>query len=84
MAISDKYGKVTFERHGETILDLEPVAIITAHDQFALELMQRYRGICVQGGCNSEQLRSVDEQIANMTRWRVAHPELVRLPGEGS
>jgi hypothetical protein len=56
-----------------------PVFVLKAKDNLALRVVAIYRELCVNEGL-SEQAEQVIKAIGEMTEWRIAYPELCKLP----
>jgi hypothetical protein len=81
---SDKYGQVYVERVGNTGFDdpNEPIGLIRAQDEYALQLMKLYLNMLQQDPeVPALQMSSVEKQINAMEIWRAQNPYKIRVPG---
>lgn len=67
--------------NGEPIPPDEPVVLFRARDHNALPMLQAYRQICVDDGCNDYHLAGVDALIEGFQRFWAEHPERMKQPG---
>lgn len=78
MALSTKYGKVTFER-GD-FEDDEPVFVIRGKDKLAPEGIMAYEQEADGGGASEEFLAAVREEAVRAEVWQADHPDKVKMP----
>jgi hypothetical protein len=82
--VSDKYGIVYVEREGNNPFDDrdEPVALLRARDDLAMQAMLHYQTLN-QTTVNvvERQVASVKRQVKRFADWRYFNKSKTRLPG---
>src|SRR6476469_4990661 len=69
MAYDFKYGRITTERG--SIGEDEPVFLLRARDDVALETIRHYLDLCEDAGAPVKHLRLIDEHaISDFEKWR--------------
>lgn len=81
--VSDKYGNVYVEKVGGGFDDrTEPVALLRARDDLAIQALVYYRSLNEgTDGVPERQVKSVQRQVRRFSRWRKYNSPKLRLPG---
>jgi len=74
-------GRIVKTGNGIEIPMNEPMALFRGRDKLALPLLEHYRKLCVEDGCNDFQLGQMDELIERFRRFTQEHPENMKQPG---
>lgn len=80
--IDTKYktdGNIT-KMDGTPIPDDEPIILFRAKDQLTPQLIEAYKKLCSDAGCQRQQITSLDPLIERFKNWQVANPDKVKLP----
>ena len=72
MPVNHKFGQVTLEHPGQIAED-EPVFILAAHDEFAVELMLVYQSLRAEAGASNTFLADLDIATSEVEAWQAAH-----------
>jgi hypothetical protein len=77
MAVSRKYGKVTFERG--TIEEAEPVFVVRARDLAGPSVVRQYKWLCEALKSPDSHLYDLDALRTEMWAWQAKHAR--KIPG---
>jgi hypothetical protein len=79
--MDDKYGRITVEREpGNPIGDDEPLFVLRARDQAAVDTIKQYAEICRGLGCDEDHVAAVEYQAQRFEEWAGANPDLIKKP----
>jgi hypothetical protein len=73
------YGELFKAKNDERIDDSEYVVFLAKDNAFAA-VLPVYRAICLQLGCEPEQIRQIDLLIERVHQWREANPHRKKNP----
>ena len=77
----DEKGQIVKTGNGVPIPEEEPTILFRGRDRLSVPMLQAYRVLCVEDGCNDFQLGQIDELIARFTRFAEQHPDVMKQPG---
>jgi len=66
--------------NGVPIPEDEPLILFRGRDRLAIGMLEHYRVLCIEDGCNDFQLGQVDERIARFRVFAVTSPTM-KQPG---
>lgn len=72
-------GEIRKVKDGSIVPDDEYVVFLAKDNAFA-EVIHQYRLICIQRGCDNEQIAAVDRMILRLEKWRSEHPDRLKNP----
>jgi hypothetical protein len=72
-------GEIRKVKDGSIVPDDEYVVFLAKDNAFA-EVIHQYRTVCIQKGCDEEQIAAVDRMILRLEKWRRDHPERLKDP----
>lgn len=61
-------------------LDVEPVILFRGRDKLAVKMLEYYRQLCVEDGCNDHQLATMDNRIGLFKEFAASSPTM-KQPG---
>jgi hypothetical protein len=73
--------KIIKTPNGEILLEDEPLFLLRARDNLALDGLREYRQTCIEAGCIDYQLEGIDERILAFEKFAIDHPERMKQPG---
>ena len=80
--IDGKYktdGNIT-KLDGTPIPDDEPLVLFRAKDKLLPQLLEEYKKLCQDAGCQSQQVETLGPLTQQVRDWQVANPDKVKLP----
>jgi hypothetical protein len=80
--IDGKYktdGNIT-KLDGTPIPDDEPLVLFRAKDKLLPQLLEDYKKLCQDAGCQSQQVETLGPLIQQAKDWQAANPDKVKLP----
>jgi hypothetical protein len=79
--LEDPRIQIVKTSNGDVLPDDEPVILIRARDHLALTLLNFYRQLSIEDGCNDFHLNGVDEVIRKFADYANKRPERMKQPG---
>lgn len=73
------YGEIRKVKDDSLVPDDEYVVFLVKDNAFAA-MLPVYRAKCVELGCDTEHIDSIDRMIGRAQRWRDQHPERLKNP----
>ncbi len=77
----DEEGQIVKSGNGVPIPEGEPLILFRGRDRLAVPMLNAYRKLCVEDGCNDFQLGQVDELIARFKAFAVENAGVMKQPG---
>ena len=80
--IDGKYktdGNVT-KLDGTPITDDEPLVLFRAKDKLLPQLLEDYKKLCQDAGCQAQQVETLGPLIQQVKDWQATHQDKVKLP----
>ena len=80
--IDGKYktnGNIT-KMDGTPIPDDEPLILFRAKDKLLPQVIENYKKLCQDAGCQPQQIETLGQLIQQVKDWQAANPDKVRLP----
>ena len=80
--IDGKYktdGNIT-KLDGTPIPDDEPLVLFRAKDKLLPQLLEDYKKLCQDGGCQAQQVETLGPLIQQVKDWQAANQDKVKLP----
>lgn len=77
----DEKGQIVKTGNSVPIPDDEPLILFRGRDRLAVPMLENYRRLCVEDGCNDFQLGQIDALIARFKVFAVEHPATMKQPG---
>lgn len=80
--IDGKYktdGNIT-KLNGTPIPDDEPLVLFRAKDKLLPQLLEDYKKLCQDAGCQPQQVETLGPLIQVTKDWQAANPDKVKLP----
>ncbi len=65
---------------GTPIPDDEPIILFRAKDKLTPQMLEAYKKLCLDAGCQPGQIESLDPMIEKFKNWQAANPDKVKLP----
>lgn len=76
----DSTGEIVKRSNGEVIPLDEPLFLLRARDRLALRLLEEYKRLSREDGCNDYHFEHLDKDIEAFRRFREEHPERMKQP----
>ena len=84
-AIDGKYHiqgeRIIKTGNGEAIPEDEPLILFRARDQYALDALSHYGGVCRERGCTTHQLNAIAAVIDKFEQFAQEHAGRMKEPG---
>ena len=80
--IDGKYktdGNIT-KMDGTPIPDDEPLILFRAKDKLLPQVLENYKKLCQDAGCQPQQVESLGPLVQQIKDWQAANPDKVKLP----
>ena len=77
----DETGEIIKTGNGVPIQHDEPLILFRARDRLAVPMLNAYRKLCIDDGCNDFQLGQIDELIARFKAFAIENPAAMKQPG---
>ncbi len=77
----DENGQIVKTGNNVPVSDNEPLCLFRARDRLAVPLLEHYRELCREDGCNDFQLGQVNELIARFRQFALDNPQTMKQPG---
>lgn len=80
--IDGKYktdGNIT-KTDGTPIPDDEPLILFRAKDKLLPQVLENYKKLCQDAGCQPRQVETLGPLIQQVKDWQAANPDKVKLP----
>ncbi len=77
----DENHQIVKTGNGVPIPDGEPLILFRGRDRLAVPMLEAYRQLCIDDGCNNFQLDQIDELIARFKMFASANPATMKQPG---
>lgn len=58
----------------------EPIILFRAQDKLTPQMLEVYKKLCLDAGCQPGQIESLDPMIEKFKKWQVANSDKVKLP----
>lgn len=77
----DDQGRLIKTGNGQEIPSDEPLILFRGRDRLAVDMLEHYRKLCIDDGCNDFQLSQVDALLNSFKKFAEDHPDIMKQPG---
>lgn len=77
----DEHGEIVKTGNNVVVPREEPLILFRGRDYLAVPLLELYRKLCSEDGCNDFQLGQIDELINRFKTFASANPNVMKQPG---